>query len=396
MKKLLTLALMALTFVIAKATNNNEIDASNPGINFNHQSWKEIVNKAKTDNKLIFVDFYTQWCGPCYNMATTVFTLPAVGSFYNNNFVCAKIDTENGEGIELAKKYGIRSYPTYLFIDPTTEKPVHRSSSRQTVEQFLQTGKCALNPTQRSFYLEEQYAKGNRERKLLEDYIVYKHSVYARNDVNKAFDELIKNGAQVSDKDVWPIFCSCISGVTPYLKEVSAKYNLFCQLFGKKNVDEKLAKETVYGNLSEIELLCNFDGKDFNCEMIRINKATRDKKYDEAIKRIDAMIANPKVDQQKLINSLKFIARLSYYMADDLPEEWFNKCVEYQRYIAYNDNNRDDANIHFEYAVALEKLLNHIEKNGGKVPSFITSEPSHGKNRYSMRPAALKQKPKRK
>ena len=157
MKKLLILAVMALTFVIAKATNNNEIDAGNPGINFNHQSWKEIVNKAKTDNKLIFVDFYTQWCGPCYNMATTVFTLPAVGSFYNNNFVCAKIDTENGEGIELAKKYGIHSYPTYLFIDPTTEKPVHRSSSRQTVEQFLQTGKCALNPTQRSYYLEEQY-----------------------------------------------------------------------------------------------------------------------------------------------------------------------------------------------------------------------------------------------
>ena len=161
-------------------------------------------------------------------------------------------------------------------------------------------------------------------------------------------------------------------------------------------MDKKLAKETVYGNLSEIESLCNFDGKDFNCEMIRINNATRDKKYDEAIKRIDAMIANPKVDQQKLINSLKFIARLSYYMADELPEEWFNKCVEYLRYIAYNDNNRDDANIHFEYAAALEKLVDHIEKNGGKVPSFITSEPSHGKNRYSMRPAALKQKPKRK
>lgn len=214
--------------------------------------------------------------------------------------------------------------------------------------------------------------------------------------MNKAFDELIKNGAQVSDKDVWSIFCSCISGVTPYLKEVSAKYNLFCQLFGKKNVDEKLAKETVYGNLSEIESLCNFDGKDFNCEMIRINKATRDKKYDEAIKRIDTMIANPKVDQQKLINSLKFIARLSYYMADELPEEWFNKCVEYLRYIAYNDNNRDDANIHFEYAVGLEKMLDHARKNGGKVPSFITSEPTYGKKSYSMRPAALKQKPKRK
>lgn len=395
MKRFILSMLMAVTLVAAKAENTaNEV--ANPGINFSHQSWKEVVEKAKAENKLIFIDFYTQWCGPCLNMAQNVFTLPAIGAYYNSHFVCAKIDAENGEGVTLAKKYGIFSYPTYIFVDPTTEEAVHRSSSRQSPEQFLLTGESALNPQKRSFYLDEKYKQGNRERQLLEDYIMYKNSVYARNDVNKAFDELIQSGAKLSDKDVWPIFCTCISGMTPYLKEVSAHYDTFCQAFGKKTVDEKLAKETTYGNLKEIESLCSFAGKDFNCEMIRINEAIQNKQYDNAISRIDAMIANPAVDQQKLISRLKFIARLSYYRSEDIPQKWFNKCVEYLRYIAYNQTDRDDAFIHQEYAVALEKMLAQVAKDGGKVPSFIISEPTQGKKEYSMRPAALKQKPRRK
>ena len=395
MKRFILSMLMAVTLVAAKAECTVS-EVANPGINFSHQSWKEVVEKAKAENKLIFIDFYTQWCGPCLNMAQNVFTLPAIGAYYNSHFVCAKIDAENGEGVTLAKKYGIFSYPTYIFVDPTTEEAVHRSSSRQSPEQFLLTGESALNPQKRSFYLDEQYKQGNRERQLLEDYIMYKNSVYARNDVNKAFDELIQSGAKLSDKDVWPIFCTCISGMTPYLKEVSAHYDTFCQAFGKKTVDEKLAKETTYGNLKEIESLCSFAGKDFNCEMIRINEAIQNKQYDNAISRIDAMIANPTVDHQQLISRLKFIARLSYYRSEDIPQKWFNKCVEYLRYIAYNQTDRDDANIHQEYAVALEKMLVQVAKDGGKVPSFIISEPTQGKKEYSMRPAALKQKPRRK
>lgn len=395
MKRFILSMLMAVTLVAAKAECTVS-EVANPGINFSHQSWKEVVEKAKAENKLIFIDFYTQWCGPCLNMAQNVFTLPAIGAYYNSHFVCAKIDAENGEGVTLAKKYGIFSYPTYIFVDPTTEEAVHRSSSRQSPEQFLLTGESALNPQKRSFYLDEQYKQGNRERQLLEDYIMYKNSVYARNDVNKAFDELIQSGAKLSDKDVWPIFCTCISGMTPYLKEVSAHYDTFCQAFGKKTVDEKLAKETTYGNLKEIEGLCSFAGKDFNCEMIRINEAIQNKQYDNAISRIDAMIANPTIDHQQLISRLKFIARLSYYRSEDIPQKWFNKCVEYLRYIAYNQTDRDDANIHQEYAVALEKMLVQVAKDGGKVPSFIISEPTQGKKEYSMRPAALKQKPRRK
>ena len=119
MKKIIISLLLAVTFVTAKAENTIS-EVANPGINFSHQSWSEVVAKAKAENKLIFIDFYTQWCGPCLNMAQNVFTLPAIGAYYNSHFVCAKIDAENGEGVTLAKKYGIYSYPTYIFVDPSS------------------------------------------------------------------------------------------------------------------------------------------------------------------------------------------------------------------------------------------------------------------------------------
>lgn len=362
-----------------------------PGIQFLHESWNEIVAKAKAENKLIFIDFYTQWCGPCLNMAETVFTLPAVGLFYNEHFVCAKIDAENGEGVELAKQYQVRSYPTYIFVDPFTGEMIHRSSSRQTAEQFIQTGRGALEPSLRSFYLEEQYAQGNRERNLLINYIYYKHSIYARQNVTEAFDELMKGGAKLTEADVWSVFVETITGMTPYLKEVSDHYADYCRIFGKEVVDAKLAKETTYGDLAAIEALCDFDGKAFNCEMIRVTQAVNAKHYDEAIRRIDILIADPAIDQQALIARLKYIVSLSY-RSERFPDIWFNKCVEYLRYIAYNQTDRDDAMIHQAYADALEKLLKRIPATDG-VPASLLAEPAHGKPTYSMRSDALKPKP---
>lgn len=93
-------------------------------------------------------------------MAQTVFSLPTVGYYYNQTFINLKIDAEEGEGITLAKKYGVRSYPTYAFVDPATEEIVHRSSSRQTPEQFIQTGKDANIPTKRSFTCKSNIPRG--------------------------------------------------------------------------------------------------------------------------------------------------------------------------------------------------------------------------------------------
>lgn len=372
------------------STIKDEMETQGNGIHFLHTSWEEAVSQAKSQNKLIFVDFYTQWCGPCLNMAQEVFSLPSVGDYYNHTFINLKIDAENGEGVELAKKYGVRSYPTYAFIDPNTEELVHRSSSRQTPEQFIQTGKNANIPSRRSPYLESEYHNGNRDRQLLIDYINYKSTIYQREAVNTAFNELINGGAKLTDKDVWEVFVNTISGMTPYLKQVSDNYNEFCQLFTKKSVDAKLAKETQYGNLEEIEALCNFEGKEFNCKLIHINEDLRAQAFDKAAQEIDKMIADSTVNQQELIQRLKFIARPSMYR--NVPEFWNDKCVEYLRYIAYNQADRDDAHIHQEYAAALENIIKGLQA-GKKIPACLTTPPKHGKKAYTMRPDILKPKP---
>ena len=380
-----------LLLFISLAISGN---AQSQGIHFFQGTWSEAVNKAANENKLIFIDFYTQWCGPCFNMAKDVFTKSDVGHFYNQNFINVKIDAENGEGIELAKKYKVRSYPTYAYIDPKTEEMVHRSSSRQSEEQFIYTAKSALTPHLRSFYLEEQYQQGNRERELLVDFITYKTSIYARQEVLDAFKELLVQ-ASLKEKEIWDLYVASISGINPYTQFISEDYKDFCDKLGKNEVDAKLKNDTQYGNLNFIESLCDFEGKAFNCAMIRITNLLNEEKYNLAANQIDSLVADPNTNQQDLIERLKFIARVSY-RADSYPDEWFLKCVEYLQYVAYNQKQRDDAAIHQEYAAALEILIRKMAAGKNIAPNSVLEHPAYGKTTYNMRPDDLKMKPKAK
>ena len=84
---------------------------------FRHITFSEAKAAAKAENKLVFIDFYTEWCGPCKRMATAVFPLKEVGDFINPKFVCVKIDAEKGEGKDLAKTYKVNAYPTFVITD---------------------------------------------------------------------------------------------------------------------------------------------------------------------------------------------------------------------------------------------------------------------------------------
>jgi thiol-disulfide isomerase/thioredoxin len=44
------------------------------GIEFFHGPWSEALAKAKTEDRLIFVDAFASWCGPCKRMAAETFT----------------------------------------------------------------------------------------------------------------------------------------------------------------------------------------------------------------------------------------------------------------------------------------------------------------------------------
>lgn len=87
------------------------------GIKFEHGTFNEALKKAKAENKLLFIDGYAVWCGPCKKMATTVFLEEEVGKYFDENLIALKVDVERGEGPVIKRKYGITGLPGYVFID---------------------------------------------------------------------------------------------------------------------------------------------------------------------------------------------------------------------------------------------------------------------------------------
>ena len=81
------------------------------------ERFADVPDRARAEDKLVFVDFYTSWCLPCKLMDEDVFSDARFGDFMNERFVSVKIDAEAGNGPKLAALYGVRAYPTLLWVD---------------------------------------------------------------------------------------------------------------------------------------------------------------------------------------------------------------------------------------------------------------------------------------
>ncbi|HMV91741.1 MAG TPA: thioredoxin family protein [Cyclobacteriaceae bacterium] len=86
-------------------------------VTFHKISFEEAKAKAKAENKVLFVDFYTAWCVPCLEFTRNVLTDKEVGEAMNKSFISLKYDAEKGDGIALAARYKVAGYPTLLVID---------------------------------------------------------------------------------------------------------------------------------------------------------------------------------------------------------------------------------------------------------------------------------------
>lgn len=134
------------------------------GIAFEPGDWQSVVAKAKAENKLIFLDTYTTWCGPCQWMDKNVYPDAKVDERFNAQFVNYKIDAEKGEGIDLARKYQVTAYPTYLFVAPD-ESLVYRTIGSRPVEKFIEEADKAAEAGkgQPIGAYEAEYAAGRRD-----------------------------------------------------------------------------------------------------------------------------------------------------------------------------------------------------------------------------------------
>jgi thioredoxin 1 len=137
--------IFSLIVVIAALGSLSFMKSSeNDGIKFKDISFNEALKEAKASNKLIFMDAYAEWCGPCKYMAANTFKDTDVAKYFNQNFINLKIDMEKGEGPALASRFQVRAYPTLFFINGDGVV-VRKVLGAQKPADLLKEARMALN-----------------------------------------------------------------------------------------------------------------------------------------------------------------------------------------------------------------------------------------------------------
>ncbi len=164
------------------------------GIIFRQDDWQNVLMQAKAQKKLIFVDIYTTWCGPCKEMDKKTFTESAVGDKFNARFINYKIDAEKGFGITLAKRYTATAFPTCLFVD-ANENLVYKQEGLLRAPDLLKEADMVLNNQANAkplFALDKLYNEGRKDSEFLYEYIAVR-SLYNGIDNKGLVDEYVKS-----------------------------------------------------------------------------------------------------------------------------------------------------------------------------------------------------------
>lgn len=214
------------------------------GINFDHGTWKDVLAKAKAEDKLVFVDVYTSWCGPCKKMVAEVFPLKEVGDVFNPNFVNYKIDAEKGEGIAIAKQFGVKSFPTYLFVNGDGVL-VYRSGGYNPAKLFLNEAGIAIKEKHDPKPLaawDDEYSAGKRDKAFLIGYLKKRAIVKAPNGdiLEQAFPLLGKEN--LSNKD----FIAAIMAFDPNMTFVPGGKFYNYVLVHYKEIEQLIGKNDDY------------------------------------------------------------------------------------------------------------------------------------------------------
>lgn len=208
------------------------------GMDFTTDKWEDILAKAKAENKIVFVDAYATWCGPCKWMDANVFVDSEVGEFYNTNFINAKIDMEKGEGPDIAETYNVRAYPTFLFVNGDGEL-VHKGVGGREPDRFIALGEAASDPDLQLMSLQKQFEGGERAGEFM---IRYANALQDGGmDVGEVVDVYLNSLDSYEGEEVMTFIYEMTSEPTQKGFEIMAN-NLesFYEMFGKEEVQSRM------------------------------------------------------------------------------------------------------------------------------------------------------------
>ena len=209
-------------------------------VEFTEGAWADILAKAQEEEKLIFLDAYTDWCVPCKKMDKEVFTQEAVSDVFNEQFINVKINMEKGEGVELAKRYNILAYPSLMFI-AADGSMVHRIAGYQDAKQIVDQAKVALDPNKRLSGLQARFDEGERDPEFLQTLTKLKFKAVDGNhhEVAEAFMEVMGEDMKKS-KNMNFLFKHVTDTDSKLFDFLLDNRDRFAEMYGAQKVTKKI------------------------------------------------------------------------------------------------------------------------------------------------------------
>lgn len=287
------------------------------GVRFFQGSWGQLLSEAKRQNKPIFVDVYTTWCGPCKLMTSQAFPNPRVAARMNEHFVNYKLDAEKGDGQSIAKRYGVQGYPTSLFLTPDG-KLLHRAIGYNGIDKFLAEAQKAISDAKEARTMaiwNAEYDRGERSAKFLRGMLL-KQTEYDRATAD-VLDDYVK---------VLPKADTLAADEIKFLSDVlSTTYTKAYLLLAKQtaSVAGQTAKQPLLPGLTKA--LTRAEQFDFQDAV-----ASQDEvQLEQLIKHINARqqaqnpaLAKTPVEQKAILEREADEVRLRFYRASRLPAHY--------------------------------------------------------------------------
>jgi len=129
--------------------------ASADELAFEKGSFTEVLAKAKAENKIVMIDFITDWCIWCKHLDMRVYSNADVISYASTHQVNWKTDAEK-EGKDLAKQYNVTGFPTLVFVDGDG-KEIDKIVGFYPAKDFLEKIKLINERKSSLLYLQQNY-----------------------------------------------------------------------------------------------------------------------------------------------------------------------------------------------------------------------------------------------